>query len=78
LRGLSRIRRRRAVRLRLGIGAIAARPTLGRLIAAGFPDRIAQRRGEPGSSAWPVVAARNCRSPIRCRARKLLAVASWK
>ncbi len=37
-------------RRRLGIGA-ASKPSgdAGRLLAAGFPDRIAQRRGEPGS-----------------------------
>ena len=34
-------------RLRLGTAAPAGDPA--RLIAAGFPDRIAQRRGEPGS-----------------------------
>jgi len=36
-------------RRRLGVGHDHAEVDAGRLIAAGFPDRIAQRRGEPGS-----------------------------
>lgn len=43
---------RRAVtqhRRRLRVGSAAPGGDAGRLIAAGFPDRIAQRRGEPGS-----------------------------
>jgi ATP-dependent helicase HrpB len=47
---LSRIRRAAAqYRRRLGLRDLAASGDPGRLIAAGFPDRIAQRRGEPGS-----------------------------
>jgi ATP-dependent helicase HrpB len=47
---LARIRRAAGqYRRRLGIGDIAGTAEPGRLIAAGFPDRIAQRRGEPGS-----------------------------
>lgn len=48
---LSRIRRAAAQyrrRLRLS-GSVAADGDPGRLLAAGFPDRVAQRRGEPGS-----------------------------
>jgi ATP-dependent helicase HrpB len=48
---LSRIRRAAAQyrrRLRLP-GNVVAKGDPGRLLAAGFPDRIAQRRGEPGS-----------------------------
>ncbi len=36
-------------RRRLRVGQMAAEGDPARLIAAGFPDRIAQRRGEPGS-----------------------------
>jgi ATP-dependent helicase HrpB len=47
---ISRIRRAAAqYRRRLGLGDIAGSGEPGPLIAAGFPDRIAQRRGEPGS-----------------------------
>lgn len=47
---LSRIRRAALqYRRRLGLRDLAAQGDAGRLIAAGFPDRIAQRRGEPGS-----------------------------
>ncbi len=46
---VSRIRRGAAqYRRRLGAGAEAA-GNVGKLVAAAFPDRIAQRRGEPGS-----------------------------
>ncbi len=47
---LSRIRRAASqYRRRLGLRDLAASGAPGPLIAAGFPDRIAQRRGEPGS-----------------------------
>lgn len=47
---LSRIRQAaRQYRRRLGIGDVPGGGDPGPLIAAGFPDRIAQRRGEPGS-----------------------------
>ncbi len=47
---LSRIRRAAGqYRRRLGLRDIAGSGEPGPLIAAGFPDRIAQRRGEPGS-----------------------------
>ncbi|MDE2200481.1 MAG: ATP-dependent helicase HrpB [Rhodospirillales bacterium] len=47
---LARIRRGAGqYRRRLGAGAIAHEGEAGMLLAAGFPDRIAQRRGEPGS-----------------------------
>ncbi len=47
---LSRIRRAAAqYRRRLGLRDLAASGEPGPLIAAGFPDRVAQRRGEPGS-----------------------------
>ncbi len=36
-------------RRRMRVGNVAAEGDPARLIAAGFPDRIAQRRGEPGS-----------------------------
>ena len=42
-RGLGQYRRR------LGLGAVAAAGDPGPLIAAGFPDRLAARRAEPGS-----------------------------
>ncbi len=48
--GLARIRRAaQQYRRRLGLRDTIAEGDPGRLIAAGFPDRIAQRRGEPGS-----------------------------
>ncbi len=48
--GISRIRRAaQQYRRRLGLREIVAAGDPGRLIAAGFPDRVAQRRGEPGS-----------------------------
>ena len=47
---VSRINRAAAqYRRRLRAGNVAAEGDPARLIAAGFPDRIAQRRGEPGS-----------------------------
>eukprot|EP01037_Dinobryon_pediforme_P005209 gene5209-5261_t len=47
---LSRIRRAASqYRRRLGLRDLAGGGEPGPLIAAGFPDRIAQRRGEPGS-----------------------------
>ncbi len=47
---VSRIRNTaRQYRSRLGLRDLAGAGDPGRLIAAGFPDRVAQRRGEPGS-----------------------------
>ena len=47
---ISRIRRAASqYRRRLGVAAGNGHADAGRLLAAGFPDRIAQRRGEPGS-----------------------------
>lgn len=47
---ISRIRRAaQQYRSRLGLRDLASAGDPGRLIAAGFPDRVAQRRGEPGS-----------------------------
>ncbi len=47
---VSRIRRAaQQYRRRLGLSAGHGDADAGRLLAAGFPDRIAQRRGEPGS-----------------------------
>ncbi len=47
---LSRVRRAAGqYRRRLGLRDLAGSGEPGPLIAAGFPDRIAQRRGEPGS-----------------------------
>jgi ATP-dependent helicase HrpB len=47
---VSRIRRGAAqYRARLRVGHVAAEGDPAPLLAAGFPDRIAQRRGEPGS-----------------------------
>jgi ATP-dependent helicase HrpB len=47
---ISRIRRAaQQYRRRLGVSTGNAGADAGRLLAAGFPDRIAQRRGEPGS-----------------------------
>jgi len=47
---ISRIRRAaQQYRNRLGLRDLASAGDPGRLIAAGFPDRVAQRRGEPGS-----------------------------
>jgi ATP-dependent helicase HrpB len=47
---VARIRRAAGqYRRRLRIGEVAAAGDVGKLLAAGFPDRIAQRRGEPGS-----------------------------
>jgi ATP-dependent helicase HrpB len=47
---VSRIRRGAAqYRSRLRVGSVVPEGNAGRLVAAGFPDRIAQSRGEPGS-----------------------------
>jgi len=47
---ISRIRRAaQQFRRRLGVSTGNGAADAGRLLAAGFPDRIAQRRGEPGS-----------------------------
>ena len=47
---ISRIRRAaQQYRRRLGVAAGNGAAEAGRMLAAGFPDRIAQRRGEPGS-----------------------------
>ena len=48
--GLSRIRQAAKIyRNRLGVGAVPAAGDPGALLAAAFPDRIGQARGEPGS-----------------------------
>jgi ATP-dependent helicase HrpB len=48
--GLSRIRQGAKIyRNRLGVGAVPALGNPGALLAAAFPDRIGQARGEPGS-----------------------------
>ncbi len=48
--GLARVRQgARIYRNRLGVGATAAAGDPGTLLAAAFPDRIGQARGEPGS-----------------------------
>jgi len=61
-------------RLRLGTAAPTGDPA--RLIAAGFPDRIAQRRGEPGS--FRLAGGGGARMPLSdpLSREKLLAVAS--
>ncbi|WP_298215133.1 ATP-dependent helicase HrpB [Acidocella sp.] len=47
---LARVRQAaRLYRQRLGLGALPAAGSPGPVVAAGFPDRIAQARGEPGS-----------------------------
>ena len=47
---ISRVKRAAGqYRRRLGLGNLRGEGDAGRLIAAGFPDRVAQRRGEPGS-----------------------------
>ena len=74
---ISRIRRAaEQYRRRLGIGAIAGEADPGRLIAAGFPDRIAQRRGEPGS--FRMAGGGGAKLPLAdpLSRAKLLAVAS--
>jgi ATP-dependent helicase HrpB len=75
--GLNRIRRAaQQYRRRLGLRDIAAEGDPGRLIAAGFPDRIAQRRGEPGS--FRLSGGGGARLPLADRLARapLLAVAS--
>src|SRR6202044_766387 len=48
--GLSRIRHGAKIcRIRLGVGSVPAAGDPGALLAAAFPDRIGQARGEPGS-----------------------------
>jgi ATP-dependent helicase HrpB len=73
----ARIRRAASqYRRRLGLGNTAGAGDAGRLIAAGFPDRVAQRRGEPGS--FRLAGGGGARLPVsdRLANAKLLAVAS--
>ncbi len=75
--GISRIRRAaQQYRRRLGLRDIAAEGDPGRLIAAGFPDRVAQRRGEPGS--FRLAGGGGAKLPVADRLARapLLAVAS--
>ena len=74
---VSRINRAAAqYRRRLRLGTVAADGDPARLIAAGFPDRIAQRRGEPGS--FRLSGGGGARLPVsdKLATAKLLAVAS--
>jgi len=74
---VSRINRAAAqYRRRLRLGAMVAEGDPARLIAAGFPDRIAQRRGEPGS--FRLAGGGGARMPVSdpLAKAKLLAVAS--
>jgi ATP-dependent helicase HrpB len=74
---VSRINRAAAqYRRRLRLGNAAAEGDPARLIAAGFPDRIAQRRGEPGS--FRLAGGGGARLPVSdpLSKAKLLAVAS--
>ncbi len=74
---VSRINRAAAqYRRRLRLGATVAEGDPARLIAAGFPDRIAQRRGEPGS--FRLAGGGGARMPVSdpLAKAKLLAVAS--
>ncbi len=74
---VSRIRRAAAqYRRRLRIGEARGDVDAGRLLAAGFPDRIAQRRGEPGS--FRLSGGGGARLPLGdpLSKAKLLAVAS--
>lgn len=74
---LARIRRAaQQYRRRLGLRDLDAGGDPGRLIAAGFPDRIAQRRGEPGS--FRLAGGGGGKLPVsdKLSREKLLAVAS--
>ena len=74
---VSRINRAAAqYRRRLRLGNVAPEGDPARLIAAGFPDRIAQRRGEPGS--FRLAGGGGARMPVSdpLSKAKLLAVAS--
>jgi ATP-dependent helicase HrpB len=75
---LARIRRAATrYRRRLGLRAgVPAAGTPGRLIAAGFPDRIAQLRGEPGSFRLAGGGGARLGRGDRLASAKLLAVAS--
>ena len=75
---LSRIRRAAGqYRRRLGIaGQQRGEGDAGRLIAAGFPDRIAQRRGEPGAFRLSGGGGAKLPTSDRLATAKLLAVAS--
>ena len=74
---LAMIRRGAAqYRRRLGLRDVAASGEPGPLIAAGFPDRIAQRRGEPGSFRLSGGGGGRLAVSDRLSAAKLLAVAS--
>lgn len=74
---LSRIRRAAGqYRRRLGLRDLSGAGNPGPLIAAGFPDRIAQRRGEPGS--FRLAGGGGAKMPLSdpLSREKLLAVAS--
>ncbi len=75
---LSRIRRAAGqYRRRLGVGGqLRGEGDAGRLIAAGFPDRIAQRRGEPGAFRLSGGGGAKLPTSDRLATAKLLAVAS--
>ena len=74
---LSRIRRAAGqYRRRLGLNNVPGAGDAGKLIAAGFPDRVAQRRGEPG--AFRLSGGGGAKLPVsdKLASAKLLAVAS--
>jgi ATP-dependent helicase HrpB len=75
---LSRIRQAaRIYRGRLGVGAgVAASGDAGALVAAAFPDRVGQRRGEPGAYRLAGGGSGNLNPVDPLARRKLIAVAA--
>ena len=75
--GLARVRQAAKIyRNRLGAGATPALGDAGALLAAAFPDRIGQARGEPGSYRLSGGGSGNMAATDPLRAARLLVVAS--
>jgi len=75
--GLARVRQGAKIyRNRLGVGAVPAAGDAGSLLAAAFPDRIGQARGEPGSYRLSGGGSGNLAATDPLRAARLIVVAS--
>jgi ATP-dependent helicase HrpB len=75
--GLARVRQgARIYRTRLGVGAMPAFGDAGALLAAAFPDRIGQARGEPGSYRLSGGGSGTMGATDPLRAARLIVVAS--
>ena len=75
---VARIRKAAGQYRRLLLGEIARDGDPAWLLAAAFPDRIAQRLESLAVFACPAAVGRSCRWPIRCRARSCWRSRGWR